>query len=242
MPVKSYTKNGKKRYYAAFYYCDNTGKRKKKKKEGFLSSAEAKQFEKDFIDQHNGSSTILFKNLVENYFADCSQRLKPTSVYQKKSVINNNVLPFFADYPVSEITPLLIRRWQNEILKQDFAPRYLRMIHAHLSAVLNYAVKYYGLKQNPATQAGSIGTMKNPGTIQFYTFEQFKKFLPCVTEKYQLVFKILFYSGLRFGELTALTIKDFDLTKGTLNVNKTYNSDLRVLLPPKTPKSNRIVT
>ena len=67
MPVKSYKdRNGKTKYYAAFYYSDYTGQRKKKKKEGFTTAAAAKQFEKDFTEQHSGSSDILFKNLVEN--------------------------------------------------------------------------------------------------------------------------------------------------------------------------------
>ncbi len=243
MPVKSYTdQNGKRKYYASFYYTDYTGNRRKKKKEGFTTSAAAKQFEKDFIDQHNGSSDILFKNLVENYLADCAQRLKATSIRQKKSIFANNITPFFSNYPVSEITPLLVRKWQNDILQHGFAPRYMRMIHAHLAAVLKYAVKYYGLKQNPATLAGSIGTMKTPGKIQFYTLDQFRQFLPFVKEKYQLLFKILFFTGLRFGELMALTIKDFNPEAGTLNVNKTYSVDLRIIQTPKTTKSNRIVT
>ena len=243
MPVKSYKdRNGKTKYYAAFYYSDYTGQRKKKKKEGFTTAAAAKQFEKDFTDQHSGSSDILFRNLVENYLADCRQRQKPTTLLSKTNRIDHYVLPFFSDLPVSEITPLHVRKWQNEILQKGYKPGTMRMIHASLAAVLNFAVKYYGLKQNPATLAGSIGTLKQIRKIQFYTLDQFKKFLPCVTEKYQLAFKILFFSGLRIGELLALTIKDFDTAAGTFTVNKSYSSELNIVQTPKTAKSNRIVT
>jgi len=243
MPVKSYTdQNGKKKYYAAFYYTDYTGQRRKKKKEGFPSSAAAKQFEKDYIDQHNGSSTIIFKNLVENYLADCRQRQKPTTLLSKTSRIKTYITPYFSELPIAEITPLHVRKWQNELMKKDYKPGTFRMIHASLAAILNYAVKYYGLKQNPATLAGSIGTLKQIRQIQFYTLDQFKTFLPHVRKQYQLAFKILFFSGLRLGELLALTIKDFNPEAGTLDINKSYSAELNIIQTPKTTKSNRIVT
>lgn len=243
MPVKSYKdRNGKTKYYASFYYSDYTGQRKKKKKEGFTTAAEAKQFERDFIEQHNGSSDILFRNLVENYLADCAQRLKDSTLYGKKSMITSYILPSFSGLPVSEITPLHVRNWQNELLKHDFKPGYFRIIHAQLAAILNFAVKYYGLQRNPATLAGSIGTLKQQKAIQFYTLDQFRQFLPCVNEKYQLAFKILFFSGLRIGEMLALNISDFDAAAGTLDINKTFSHIVNKIQPPKTPKSKRIVT
>ncbi len=243
MPTKSYKdKNGKTKYYCAFYYTDYTGQRKKKKKEGFTTSAEAKQYERDFIDQHNGSSDILFKNLVENYLADCRQRQKPTTMTAKESRMKKYVTPFFSNFPISEITPLHVRKWQNEILQKEYKPGTTRTIHACLAAVLNYAVRYYGLKQNPATLAGSIGTLKQIRQIQFYTLDQFKTFLPHVRKQYQLAFKVLFFSGMRIGELLALTIQDFDSDAGTLTINKTYSSELKITQPPKTAKSNRSVT
>ena len=243
MPVKSYTdQNGKRKYYASFYYTDYTGQRRKKKKEGFTTAAAAKQFEKDFIDQHNGSSEILFKNLVENYLADCTQRLKATTLLQKRMIFKTYITPVFGSYPLADITPLFVRNWQNELLKRDLKPRYLRAINVQLAAVLNYAVKYYGLQRNPAALAGSIGTLKQQKVIQFYTLDQFRKFVPCLPEKYQIIFKILFFTGIRVGELLALTIQDFDPDAGTLDINKTFSDALKITQPPKTPKSKRIVT
>ena len=243
MPVKSYKdRNGKTKYYAAFYYTDYTGKRIKKKKEAFVTAAAAKQFEHDFIEQHNGSSDILFRNLTENYLADCAQRLKPTTMQAKKVLITKHVLPFFACLPISEITPLHIRQWQNKLLAGNHSPGSLRMIHSNLSAILAYGVRFYGLPNNPATLAKSIGTLKRQKEIHFYTMEQFRQFLPCVREQFRLPLKILFFTGLRIGELLALTINDFDPAAGTLNINKTKSTTLKIVQTPKTAKSKRIVT
>ncbi len=243
MPVKSYTDStGKKKYYASFYYTSHTGERRRKKKEGFATAGAAKKYESDFLEQHSGTCDILFKNLVENYIDDCRQRLKVTTLRHKEFYLKKYILPFFSAFAVSEITPLQVRQWQNEILKKGYKATFQRTIHVQLSAVFNFAVKYYGLKRNPANVAGSIGALKPTEKMQFYTLEQFRQFLPCVAEKYKLAFKILFFCGLRVGEMLALQIKDFDLNAGTLNVNKTLDVKTLKSQPPKTVKSNRIVT
>ena len=54
-------------------------------------------------------------------------------------------------------------------------------------------------------------------------------------------FSLLFWSGIRSGELLALEMEDFNFDTQTIRISKNYarlnGKDL--LLPPKTPKSNR---
>jgi len=54
----------------------------------------------------------------------------------------------------------------------------------------------------------------------------------------------LYYTGMRIGELTALTPADVDLEKGTIAISKSFQriKGRDVITPPKTPKSNRVVT
>lgn len=56
-------------------------------------------------------------------------------------------------------------------------------------------------------------------------------------------FEVLFWTGIREGELLALTPGDFDFGKGLLRITKSYQR-IRgedVITPPKTPKSNRVI-
>ena len=56
-------------------------------------------------------------------------------------------------------------------------------------------------------------------------------------------FEVLFWTGIREGELLALTPGDFDFRKGLLHITKSYQR-IRgedVITPPKTPKSNRVI-
>jgi hypothetical protein len=67
-----------------------------------------------------------------------------------------------------DITAADIRVWQNELIRQGYSPTYLKSIHCQLSAVFNYAVKYYDLPRNPCTQAGSMGK-SSAQEMQFWT-------------------------------------------------------------------------
>lgn len=59
-----------------------------------------------------------------------------------------------------------------------------------------------------------------------------------------MAFLLLYWTGMRIGELLALTYNDIDLEKRTISINKSYQRlDGRdIITPPKTPKSKRIVT
>ena len=56
-------------------------------------------------------------------------------------------------------------------------------------------------------------------------------------------FEMLYWCGIRLGELLALTPADFDFEKKTLRINKSYQrlKGEDVITSPKTPKSNRVI-
>lgn len=233
-------------WYCKFYYKDWQGNRKQKKKEGFKTQREAKAFEREFLHKEEGSCDMAFGSLVELYIDDCKSRLKPTTLNNKEYVINLKIKPFFKDMPINTITPTTVRKWQNELLadESDFSPTYLKTINNQLSAIFNYAIKYYRLPTNPARDCGSMGK-KNAESMQFWTTEEFNKFMEIVNDKpiSKVVFPLLFWTGIRSGELLALTLNDFDFENRILSINKNYarleGKDLT--LEPKTPKSKRLI-
>jgi len=56
-------------------------------------------------------------------------------------------------------------------------------------------------------------------------------------------FEMLYWCGIREGELLALTPADFDFEKGTVSISKSYQriDKQDIITTPKTPKSNRII-
>lgn len=240
------TKNGT--WYASVRYTDWTGKRVQKKKSGFKLEREAKQWEKEFLAKQTLSPDMTFQSLYELYIDDCKQRLKPTTLYIKQAVFKSRILPYFKDRKINEIKPVDIRNWQNTLMtpqnREKYVPTYLRVLNQSLSTIFNFAIKYYGLQKNPVRIAGNIGKSKRD-SMQFWTvreFNTFKNALPPQSVAY-LVFNLLFYTGMRIGELLALTFADIDETAKTIQINKTYAriKGIDYIQNPKTAKSNRVI-
>ena len=93
-----------------------------------------------------------------------------------------------------------------------YSPTYLKTINNQLSAIFNYAVRYYDLKSNPCAKAGSMGKSKAE-EMDFWTGEEFRKFIDSVMNKRlsYMAFMTLYWTGMRLGELLALNPKDVDL-------------------------------
>lgn len=151
---------------------------------------------------------------------------------------------------ICDIDPITVRRWQNELLEyqndkdEPYAQTYLKTIHAQLSCVLNYAVAYYSLPKNPCHAAGTIGKSKAE-EMSIWTHQQFEHFITFEPKTaYKVAFNILFYSGIREGELLALTPEDFPRNRAVINITKNYAvvDGTEYFLTPKTDKSNRTVT
>ncbi|MBQ3427438.1 MAG: site-specific integrase [Clostridia bacterium] len=230
-------------WYASFYYTDWTGNKKLKKKRGFKTQREAKEFEREFLNKEQRDVDITFEMLVDEYFKDLKTRLKATTIQNKISIFEEKLTPYFKKLKISEITPTTVRMWQNEILKAGYAPTYQKSIHNQLSAIMNYAVKYYNLPNNPCRAAGSIGK-KNASAMQIWTLDEYKKVIQVENKPAAYVaFEILFWCGIREGELLALTPADITDEK-KLKVTKTFahvgGEDM--ITTPKTPKSVRDIS
>ena len=128
---------------------------------------------------------------------------------------------------------------------QPYSPGYLKTIHNQLSAIFNHAVRYYDLPSNPAAKAGNMGREKHREML-FWTKAEYLKFSEAMMDKPVsfFAFEMLYWCGIRLGELLALTIGDFDFENQTVRINKSYQRiDGRdVITDPKTKKSIRTVT
>ena len=89
------------------------------------------------------------------------------------------------------------------------------------------------------------GRKKVSKEMVFWTQDEFQAFLECVADKEMsyYAFEILYWTGIREGELLALTPEDFNFQKKTLRINKSYQrlEGEDVITDPKTPKSNRTI-
>lgn len=111
-----------------------------------------------------------------------------------------------------------------------------------MSALFRFAGKYYGLKENPVALAGSMGK-SNAEEMQFWTLEEFQKFAAGLSDPTAYAaFNILFWTGMREGELLALTLADVDFERKGIFVRRSYarlNGE-DVISDPKTRRSKPV--
>ncbi len=232
-------------------YKDYTGKTKQKLKRGFKTKREGLEWEREFLSQSQLRLDMTFKSFVEIYTEDTRHRVKENTWRTKESIIEDKLMPYFQNKKMNEIKASDIIKWQNEIMKrknhkgESISPVYLKTIHNQLSAIFNHAVRFYELPNNPAQKAGNMGKEKAKEML-FWTKEEYKQFSYVMMDKpiSYYIYEILYWTGIRSGELLALTKADFDFENSTLRINKSYQriNCKDIITDPKTPKSNRTIS
>ena len=106
------TRDGKL-WRSQFYYKDWQGVRRKKNKRGFKTKGEADEWERNFLQQQQKNLDISFENFVEIYFADMENRLRESTIINKRYVFDLKVTPYFKHKKMCEIQTSDIRAWQK---------------------------------------------------------------------------------------------------------------------------------
>ena len=164
------------------------------------------------------------------YYPGVTPSVRPNTLSHKKQRLKDHVIPAFGKMLMKDITPQHILCWQ-EMEREDYDKRtgkpysetYLWSNWKELKASLNYAVRYCNLPDNPCNHVPALGSQYSNKTPVIWTIEQYKQFRAAIDNRiYYLPFDILFWGGLRLGEMLALYKSDVDLSHGTLSVTKSY--------------------
>ena len=237
-------------WYVQFRYTDWKGERQQKLKRGFATKKEAQAWEREFLMQKQADVNMTFESFAQLYEKDMKPKLKLNTWLTKESIIQKKILPYFGKRKLSEITAKDVMDWQNAIREltdakgKPYSPTYLKTVHNQLSALFNHAVRYYGLQVNPAAKAGNMGVEERREML-FWTKDEYLKFADAMMDKplSYYAFEMLYWCGIREGELLALTPTDFDFEAGTVSISKSYQrlKGKDVITTPKTKKSNRVI-
>ncbi len=252
MPAYKYTlQDGKTtKWYANFYYTDWTGTKQHKCKRGFSREKDAKEWERMFLDKYSKTPDILFSSLYEKYLEYCSvvKKLSVTTLDRKKNQFETHILPFFGKRKTNDIEAIDVGNWQASVKMKGYEEfptigykdTYLKSINAELSAIFNFAVKFYKLQQNPCIPAGSMGKSK-AAAMKIWTLDQYNQFISYENKEYgKLAFDLFFWCGIREGELLGLSpsrVSDHNLH---IEDNFQQTSEGDIINPPKNKKTRDV--
>ena len=237
-------------WYISVRYVNWKGEHARKVKRGFATKREATDWERNFLHENAGNLDMSFETFVDLYKKNLKERLKLSTWQTKVSIIDTKVLPYFKKKRINDIKVSDVVAWQNTLLNMEdengerYSLVYLKTIHNQLSAIFNHAVRYYDLQSNPAAKAGNMGKEKTREML-YWTKEEYIQFSNAIMDKPVsfYAFEILYWCGLRLGEMLALTPSDFNFEKNILRINKSYQKigTEDVITDPNTPKSIRNV-
>lgn len=185
---------------------------------------------------------ITMNNAIEEYYKYSKLHLKKTTFEEQKRKVDKYILNYFKNNNIYEIGIKDIISWKEYIEKLNFSYNYKSYLYYSLTSIFNFFMKYYDLNKNYAKLEGNFrnNDIKKIGNI--WTIEEFNTFLSVIKdEKYKVLFKLLFYSGLRKGELLGLTWNDICFTNNIIIVNKTITRN-HELQKPKTDSSTRLIS
>ena len=225
-------------FYVQFYYRDARGAKRHKTKKGFQTELEALLWEKNFKALKDDAMDMTFADFCKVYEAE---------VLYWMGIRCGELMALMR---MCDIRPVDIVRWQNSLTGSTradgdgFKPTYLRIINNQLNAIFNHAERYYNLEKNPVHKVDKMGS-KEAGEMQFWTKDEYLRFSEAISDKPLAfyAFEVLYWMGIRCGELMALTPSDFLMETSELRINKSYQR-LRgedVVTKPKTRKSVRTI-
>ena len=234
------TKNGT--IYYKCYYLDEMGVRRQKKVQNrnWKSLNEARKAERDFLSSPKLPKKTLFE-LWDDFISFQKTKSRDNTITNYTRMYSRYISPFFGNAVLSQITAGSIEKYQIWLSRQGLGGTYVLSIQKLFKSLLNYAVKRGMLLYNVFTFDYFSGKTKHQEVL-FWSVEEYRRFSENITDKQdKAIFHLLFYGGLRIGELLGLTFEDYDgsnvrinkqlLKSGKIGEVKSSNGNRVVALP-----------
>lgn len=205
------------------------------------------------------TSTLDFCDVLSLWLSNNKVRLKGGTINKYQNIIDTHIVPELGRIKIHDITPTLI----NEFLSQKLvsgridgsgglSSSYVRSIMLVITATLKYAVTE---EMCPSLKTSINKPYIEKKEIQVLNIDEQKRLervLSSELNEMNVGILISLHTGLRIGEICALSWDDVDLTRKVIHVRHTVvrvqNDDPKcnlktrlVIDTPKTQASNRVI-
>ncbi|WP_369352013.1 tyrosine-type recombinase/integrase [Ligilactobacillus agilis] len=241
------------RYYAGLD--ELTGKKRYIKKAGFANVDDAKkellklEYLNSIGELTRPIKNIKFGELLTEWMQLYKTTVKPSTYASAKRKVRKYIMPYFGDMYANKITLQQCQAFTNKVY--SLVPVASSSINSIIKRVLDYAIRL-GIRDNnpmqyvirPKRQPSVPDTSRHPN---FYDRKELAKFLNTAKElslKYYALFRLLAFSGIRIGELSALTWQDLNFKTKELNINKTLAvvERQKTIQTPKSKAGTRLIS
>lgn len=245
---KKQLKNGVK-YSFTLRYKDIYGDTKQYTSKGYNTKKEAELEEAKFrlkvAEKKVSITNLTIDNIFNEFIEYKAKQIKLQTINKYKDLYQ--VFEPIKNVKVNDLDLSIYNKFRLYVEKKGYSVNYCNKVLNLLRTLVSYSRKYYNTSD---TILNFIENFKEVNKIkkemQFFTYEEFEKFISVIEEfNYKTFFEVLYYLGLRQGEATALTWNDINFTKKEVSINKTLTTKLKgqlyTISSPKTKKSNRVL-
>lgn len=217
---------------------------------------EAQQIESKYLRLYHENklitnSDLTLKDIYEIYEEKYTQNLKPSYKQTQERIFKNYIEPYFKNTQIKLIKKQQIYDFQQFLLtskpkrKETLSNKTINMIIIHLQKLFNVAMKEGLSHENPCNQIDKLKVQKKE--IDFWTLDEFTTFISHIDKNkpfLKVFYQFAFFTGMRAGEMIALTWSDIDFYNQTVRINKSAKliNGNYVTTTPKTESSNRYIT
>ncbi len=209
------TKTGEHVCYEITYYVNG----KLYRKSGFKTKLQAQQALPEITDIVTSNAT--FEQIANKYInRHCEIECKQSTIDLYKQYLKVNLKNFKLD-KATDIKKKDIESLLLEFKKNGLSNKTINNIMIFISAVYNYGIDIEILSKNPCNGLKTL-RVENKG-IHVLSEEEIELFLQKakeITPDYYALFATAIYTGMRRGELLALTWQDINFKDNTINIDK----------------------
>ena len=223
-------KDGSKGQTWAVDYFDSTNTRVVKS--GFGTKAEAEHYKAQILIELekgnfvNKNRQLCFKSIAENFILNYAiSYCRKTTVSGYKGYLKNHLLPFFEKYKACEINANHIRAYIAKMQEKGLKNKTINHTINLLSAIYNRAIETGFVNYNPVSLVKRLSLPHLE--MQFLDTSEIKTLLATAKAKFPNFYPLLqtaIATGMRRGELLALTWNDIDYNKKLVRVSKNYHN------------------
>lgn len=177
---------------------------------------------------------MLFKELKDSFFKFEEQRIKPSTLCSKKSLVVQHISPYFDKLELNLLTADKLNEWRANINSFDVKVSTKNSIISIMLQILKFANKINILSNELFNSLSFMlsSPIKDTSDIDdeikkdnFITYEQLEQLLEAFNKiklvnrkEYIFITKILFYTGLRKSEFRGLKVNKIDFEKKCIYV------------------------
>lgn len=154
---------------------------------------------------------------IDDYCLDTKERTRNT--YQ--SSIDTHIVPRLGAVPLCELQPHQVQKFINGLAEGEkpLSPKSIKNVHGVLHRALEKAVQVRYIRDNPADSCSLPRIDKKE--IDFIAGDELAAFMKAIKgHKFERMFSLAVFTGMRQGEILGLCWDAIDLRRGTIKVKR----------------------